>query len=179
MKRPLLFCKWALMILLKLSEEPKRPSELRKEITGINEKQLYERLKIMTGLGILKKYSNNTFPLEVHYRLQNSKFLKETVKYLNRLPLSIDQFISIISKKWIFDILERLYMEVSPKEILSNIPNLREKVLYQRLNELENLCLVERIIYNSKPVTVKYRLTQGGKKALPVLKRAYQIILSN
>jgi DNA-binding HxlR family transcriptional regulator len=93
--------------------------------------------------------------------------------------LSVDQFVSIISKKWIFDILDRLYIEVSPKEILSSIPGLREKVLYQRLNELESLGLVERIIYNSKPVTVKYRLTQEGKKALPVLKRAYQVILSS
>ncbi len=167
------------MILLKLSEKPKRPSELRKEIPGINEKLLYERLKILTGMGFLKKYSNNTYPLEVRYRLENSKFLKETVKYLNGLPLSIDQFVSIISKKWVFDILERLNMEVAPKVILSNIPDLREKVLYQRLNELESLALVERIVYNSKPVTVKYRLTPEGKKALPVLKRAYQIILSS
>jgi DNA-binding HxlR family transcriptional regulator len=179
MKRPLLLSKRTLMIFLKLSEKPKRPSELRKEIPGINDKLLYERLKIMTGLGLLKKYSNKTYPLEVHYRLQNSKFLKEIVKYLKEVPLSVDQFVSIISKKWIFDILDTLYIEVSPKEILSCIPGLRGKVLYQRLNELESLGLVERIIYNSKPVTVKYRLTQEGKKALPVLKRAYQVILSS
>lgn len=179
MKKPLLFCKWALMILLKLSKKPKRPSELKKEIPGINEKQLYERLKIMTELGLIKKYSNNTYPLEVHYKLLNDRFLNELVRYINGLSLPIEHFVSIISKKWVFEIMERLNKETTPKEILSNILGLREKVLHQRLKELQGLGIVERIVYNSRPVTVKYRLTPEGKKALPALKRAYQIILSS
>lgn len=48
------------------------------------------------------------------------------------------------------------------------IPDLREKILYQRLNEIERPGFIERIIFNSKPVTVKYRLTPEGQKALPV-----------
>ena len=55
MSRNLLFCKWAITILLKLSESPKRPSELKKEINGISERILYNRLKILTDIGLIEK----------------------------------------------------------------------------------------------------------------------------
>jgi len=179
MKRPLILCKWALLILLKLSKEPKRPSQLLKEIPEINEKLLFERLKALTNLGLIRKHSNNSYPLEVYYKLENNEFIKNLLFFLKELPLSIEEFISIISKKWVFEILETLNSEISPKEILQKIHNLSEKILYQRLREFQNINLVERIIYNTKPVKIKYKLTEYGIRALPILKRAHEIILSN
>jgi DNA-binding HxlR family transcriptional regulator len=179
MGKPLLSCKWALMILLKLAEKPRRPSELKREIKGVTEKILYTRLKVMTQLGLIKKCSNNKYPLEVYYKLVNEKFLKELVRCIRNLPLCIEKFVSIISKKWILEIMNMLVSERAPKEILSNISGLSEKVLYQRLNELEMLDLVKRIVYNSKPVMIKYKLTAEGRSALPVLRRSHELILSS
>jgi DNA-binding HxlR family transcriptional regulator len=178
MSRNLLSCRWAITILLKLSESPKRPSELKKEINGISEMILYNRLKILTDIGLIEKNSNNSYPLDVKYKLLDYNFVNDINEILYNLNLPVDRLIDVLSKKWVIDILEVLNNEVAPKEILARINGLKEKVLYERIKELEEIKMIERLVYNTRPITIKYRLTFYGRKALPTLRRVYYIILS-
>lgn len=177
-RRHLLYCKWALKIIERLSTGPKRPSELKKEINGISDRILYSRLHSMCAAGLLIKRSNNKYPLITLYKLGNKKFIKLFVCLLRNLNIEIDIFVSIISKKWTLEIMQSLRQAKTRKEILSELSNLTDKILYKRLSELEIIGYVSREVKKTKPLTVYYRLTEEGYKALPVLNEARKIILS-
>jgi DNA-binding HxlR family transcriptional regulator len=53
-------------------------------------------------------------------------------------------------------------------ELLKAIPNLTEKVLAQRLDELENDKIIERTVYTTVPPKVEYSLTHYGETLRPV-----------
>lgn len=112
------------------------------------------------------------------YKLLDYNFVNDINEILYNLNLPVDRLIDVLSKKWVIDILEVLNNEVAPKEILARINGLKEKVLYERIKELEEIKMIERLVYNTRPITIKYRLTFYGRKALPTLRRAYHIILS-
>lgn len=177
-RRHLLYCKWALKIIERLSEGPKRPSELKKEINGISDRILYSRLNSMCALGLLVKRSNNRYPLKTLYRLANKKLIKSFVFMLKNVNLEVDIFISIISKKWTLELMQTLREPRTRREILSNLSGLTDKILYKRLFELETIGYVIREVRKTRPLTVYYRLTEEGYKALPVLNEVHKITLS-
>ncbi len=49
-------------------------------------------------------------------------------------------------------------------DIRRNIPELSDRVLAERLKELERLQLVKRNVYTRIPVKVEYELTRKGKE---------------
>ena len=49
-------------------------------------------------------------------------------------------------------------------DIRRNIPELSDRVLAERLRELERLQLVKRNVYTRIPVKVEYELTKKGKE---------------
>ena len=49
-------------------------------------------------------------------------------------------------------------------DIRRNIPELSDRVLAERLKELERLQLVKRNVYTRIPVKVEYELTKKGKE---------------
>nr|WP_256478714.1 winged helix-turn-helix transcriptional regulator [Sebaldella sp. S0638] len=49
-------------------------------------------------------------------------------------------------------------------DIRRNIPELSDRVLAERLKELEQLQLVKRNVYTRIPVKVEYELTKKGKE---------------
>ncbi|WAH39118.1 winged helix-turn-helix transcriptional regulator [Alicyclobacillus dauci] len=55
------------------------------------------------------------------------------------------------------------------KEILQMIPNISSRVLHQRLGELEGAGIVERTIYEEKPVRIEYGLTEMGRTLEPAM----------
>ena len=58
-------------------------------------------------------------------------------------------------------------------ELMRLIPNITQKMLTQKLRELENEGIVERIIYPVVPPKVEYKLTPIGKTLIPILKQLY------
>ena len=48
-------------------------------------------------------------------------------------------------------------------EIMGAIPNLSDRLLTQRLNELQEEGIVERIVIPEKPVRIEYHLTDKGQ----------------
>ncbi|MBS4174616.1 helix-turn-helix domain-containing protein [Bacillus sp. FJAT-49736] len=76
----------------------------------------------------------------------------------------------LLGKRWI-GVIIRVLIE-RPKrfnEIADQIPHISQKMLSDRLKELENEGIVVREVYPETPVRIEYRLTDKGHAIMPVL----------
>ena len=74
-----------------------------------------------------------------------------------------DRAMSILSKKWNCMIIRCMLAEPRRFSDISNyVEGLSDRLLSQRLHELEKSGIVERKVYDSKPVLVEYSLTEKG-----------------
>jgi DNA-binding HxlR family transcriptional regulator len=72
--------------------------------------------------------------------------------------------VELIGKKWTGAILRALQMERCRfTEISAMVPGLSDRLLSERLKELEHEGLVMRIVTPETPVRIEYRLTNKGK----------------
>ncbi|MDQ0254964.1 DNA-binding HxlR family transcriptional regulator [Evansella vedderi] len=55
------------------------------------------------------------------------------------------------------------------KDISAVIPSMSDKMLVDRLKQLEEAGLVERTVYPETPVRIEYGLTEKGKDLKPVM----------
>jgi DNA-binding HxlR family transcriptional regulator len=72
--------------------------------------------------------------------------------------------IDIIGKKWT-GLIVRVLMD-GPKrfrDLKDQIPNVSDKMLTDRMKELERLGIVIRRVYPETPVLIEYELTEKGK----------------
>ena len=63
----ILKCKWTLRILDRLIDGDNRPGQLKRNISGLTAKVMYERLKKLERFGIINRKPVREKPLEVHY----------------------------------------------------------------------------------------------------------------
>ncbi|MBF8267816.1 MAG: HxlR family transcriptional regulator [Dehalococcoidia bacterium] len=73
---------------------------------------------------------------------------------------------SILGKKWTGLILRSLMEGQGPHrftEMSAYVPGLSDRLLSQRLQELEEAGIVERRVYSERPVLVEYSLTAQGQ----------------
>lgn len=54
-------------------------------------------------------------------------------------------------------------------DIAAGIPNLSDRMLVERLKELETAGIVDRHVYPDTPVRVEYELTEKGRELAPVM----------
>lgn len=76
----------------------------------------------------------------------------------------------VLGKKWTGLIL-RILMS-GPKrfsEFRGQVPEVSDRLLSERLKELEDQGIVNRIVHNTKPVLIEYELTDKGKALEPVV----------
>ena len=74
-----------------------------------------------------------------------------------------DRAIDILSKKWNCLIVRCMLSEPRRFSDISNfVDGLSDRLLSQRLQELEESGIVERRVYDTKPVMVEYELTKKG-----------------
>ncbi len=81
------------------------------------------------------------------------------------------QAVELIGRRWTGAILEIL-MQAGPlrfSTIASAVPDLSDRMLSDRLKELESYHLVERTVYPGPPVRVQYELTRMGLELAPAL----------
>jgi DNA-binding HxlR family transcriptional regulator len=81
-----------------------------------------------------------------------------------------EQAALLLGKKWT-GLLLRVLME-GPKRFSDfgvEVPQLSDRMLSERLKELEEAGIVERLVYPSKPVQIEYRLTDKGRELHPVV----------
>lgn len=87
---------------------------------------------------------------------------------------AVELAVDVIGGKWRPVILAHLKEGVRRYgELHRLIPDMSEKMLAQRLRELQSDGLVERIDHQSKPAHVEYRLTEEGWSLAPVLQALY------
>lgn len=78
--------------------------------------------------------------------------------------------IELIGRRWNGVILQRLLDgPLRFSEIRRGIPRLTDAMLSQRLRELEDAGVVERLVVDERPVQVTYALTPIGTRLSPVL----------
>ena len=79
--------------------------------------------------------------------------------------IKIQKAFEILGKKWSGLVLYTLLEDpMRFTDIRRNIPELSDRVLAERLKELEWLQLVKRNVYTRIPVKVEYELTKKGKE---------------
>lgn len=77
----------------------------------------------------------------------------------------IDKAVVLFNKKWTIQlIMDMFFGKKQFKEFQEDKPDLSNKVLSQRLKELENNGLVEKKVLNTTPISSEYHLTEYGKK---------------
>ncbi len=76
-----------------------------------------------------------------------------------------------VQVRWKLPILFRLFADPTMRssQFVRDIPGISQKMLTQHLRELEADRLIERIDFDEKPLRVEYRLSDEGRKLMPVL----------
>jgi len=80
----------------------------------------------------------------------------------------------MIGGKWKGMVLWALKKDVKRNgELKKVIPLISQKMLTQQLRELEEVGIVERIVYPVIPPKVEYKLTKSGQKLIPILEELH------
>src|SRR5207253_4051529 len=78
--------------------------------------------------------------------------------------------IELIGKRWTGAVVKALIPAPARfTQLLAGIPGISDRVLTERLRELETEGLVERLVDPGPPVRVSYRLTARGRAVQPIL----------
>lgn len=78
--------------------------------------------------------------------------------------------VEVIGRRWTGAILRALLVGVGRfSELKATIPDLSDRMLSERLKELEQEGLVERVVIPSTPVRIDYRLTPKGRALQDVI----------
>jgi DNA-binding HxlR family transcriptional regulator len=86
-----------------------------------------------------------------------------------------EQAIQLLGKRWTGLLLDTLM--TGPKrfcELTSSVEGLSDRVLSDRLRELEVEGIVERLVYPHIPVRVEYQLTEKGRALKPVVEAIHE-----
>ncbi|MEZ4608309.1 MAG: helix-turn-helix domain-containing protein [Deinococcales bacterium] len=76
----------------------------------------------------------------------------------------------LIGKRWTGAILYALFHDHHRfNDIRTSIPELSDRMLSERLKELEAAGLVERHVYDDMPVRIEYTLSPKGKALEPIM----------
>ncbi|HAL82178.1 MAG TPA: transcriptional regulator [Mucilaginibacter sp.] len=78
--------------------------------------------------------------------------------------------LQVISGKWKLPILMSMYAGISRfRDLQRNIPNITTRVLSKELKDLEANKLIVRIVHDSTPVAIEYKLTTYSFTLTPIV----------
>jgi DNA-binding HxlR family transcriptional regulator len=80
--------------------------------------------------------------------------------------------VEVIGRRWSGAILMLLVQREAVRfnELLAAIPGISDRLLSERLRELETEGIVERVVDGGRPVRVSYRLTDCGRALEPAVR---------
>jgi DNA-binding HxlR family transcriptional regulator len=82
----------------------------------------------------------------------------------------VQDTLNVISGKWKVPILMSMYAGKSRfRDIQRNIPQITTRVLSKELKDLEASKLIIRIVHDSRPVSIEYKLTSYSYTLTPVV----------
>ena len=84
---------------------------------------------------------------------------------------AISDTMSILSGKWKFHIIGTLIegSKLGFMDLMREIDGIGTNMLSKELQDLEMNHLVKRTVFNTKPVTVEYEITEYGKTLSPII----------
>jgi DNA-binding HxlR family transcriptional regulator len=92
----------------------------------------------------------------------------DKIKEIKKCP--IEYALEEIDKKWTLHIIKSIYLGSKRfNEILTDYDNLSNKVLADRLKELEKNGIIEKEVKSTTPLLIEYKLTSKGKSLNKVL----------
>lgn len=88
----------------------------------------------------------------------------------SRLCPKFEKAFQLLGKRWI-GVIIRVLAERPMRfnEMAEQIPHISQKMLSDRLKELENEEIIVREVFPETPVRIEYRLTEKGHAITPVL----------
>jgi len=150
-------CKWSLSIISELADGPTNFSTLARKL-GISNKVLADKLKRLAACSLVNVVD------EVYFLSQDGFNVLETVRPLIMRGIEPIHLSEILKCRWMRAIILNLMGgAMHPSEMLKTISGLSWKVLSQRLQKLVNMGFVSREIIPSRPVRVRYALTNRGR----------------
>jgi DNA-binding HxlR family transcriptional regulator len=98
--------------------------------------------------------------------------------YLQELYQTVDDTFSYLRKKWNIPIIKGLFCGCKNfKGFLELNPGLSSKVLSERLKELEENCIVEKVVLNSSAGLTEYYLTEKGQRLNKIIFEMFNFAL--
>ncbi|MCG6188492.1 winged helix-turn-helix transcriptional regulator [Maribellus maritimus] len=95
---------------------------------------------------------------------------KEDIKTCRHKIMAIADTMYVLGGKWKMHIIAALYFgEKRYSDLLEDIEGISGKMLSRELKEMEMNLLVSRTIKDTRPITVKYELTEYSQKLLPII----------
>ena len=99
--------------------------------------------------------------------------------YLKELYQTVDDTFSYLRKKWTIPIIKGLFCDCKNfKGFLELNPGLSSKVLAERLKELEENGVVEKIVLNSSAGQTEYYLTEKGRRLNRIIFEMFNFALN-
>ncbi len=92
------------------------------------------------------------------------------MRFSEKLCIPYQQAVEIIARRWTALILKVLMDKpLRFSELAEQLDVISDRVLSERLKELEQECIVERRVLPEPPIRVEYSLTPKGKALAPIL----------
>jgi DNA-binding HxlR family transcriptional regulator len=89
----------------------------------------------------------------------------ETIERVSPYCPVFQRAVEVIGKRWTGAIVRSMLSgSVRFSEILAGVPGLSDRLLSERLRELEAEGIVERHVYPETPVRIEYELTEKGRE---------------
>lgn len=96
--------------------------------------------------------------------------LQETKSCPVKFVLAINDTLNVVNGKWKLPIIGMLlFGKKRFFEMERSIPKITPRMLSKELKDLELNGIVNRTVFNTKPVTVEYALSESGKTIVEVL----------
>jgi DNA-binding HxlR family transcriptional regulator len=171
-------CKWAALVLRRLSEGIVRPGQLRRAISGLSTKVLYEHLRALQGCGLVRVQTFHGYPQRAEYHLTDHGWrLVRLLSACEQQGIPLPVLADVLKCRWLRDIL-RILREgpQRPSHLRRRLTGISSKVLAEKLQKLERLRLISREVRATRPISVWYRLSEEGTRLSAILdgeKRAH------
>lgn len=94
--------------------------------------------------------------------------------YKKKIPVSLNcglhLFLAVINGKWKINLIWCIHSGIKrPGELQRKLPDASRRVLDTQLRQLMDHGLIEKVIYDERPLKVEYELTPLGESLIPAI----------
>ena len=161
--------KWNIELIRDMFSGKTRFRDFKEGRADLSNKVLSNCLKNLEKNGILTKISNSNPSAAKYYLTEQGRELNKIIYELVVFALEknyspVNETLSFLAKKWNTEIINDMFSGKKHfKEFKEGKPDLSNKILSDRLKNLENNGIIEKRILNSNSFSTEYYLTKLGE----------------